>query len=64
MPDLQWDAEMAMKARFEDGRDDGIKAVALNLLQMGMSVNKIQEATNLSVERINELAQSSQSNAE
>lgn len=46
----------ALRACFEDGRDDGIKSVAMNLLNMGLTVEKIQEATKLSMERIKELA--------
>ena len=53
---LQYDNEKAIRASYEDGRDDGIESVALNLLNMGLTVEKIQEATKLSMERIKELA--------
>ena len=53
---LQYDNEKAILASYEDGRDDGIESVALNLLNMGLTVEKIQEATKLSMERIKELA--------
>ena len=53
---LQYDNEKAIRASYEDGRDDGIESVALNLLTMGLTVEKIQEATKLSMERIKELA--------
>ena len=54
---LQYDNEKAIRASYEDGRDDGIESVALNLLTMGLTVEKIQEATKLSIERIKELAE-------
>lgn len=53
---LQWEQDKAIRASYEDGRDDGIESVALNLLTMGLTVEKIQEATKLSIERIKELA--------
>lgn len=57
---LQWEQDKAIRASYEDGRDDGIskgiESVALNLLNMGLTVEKIQEATKLSFERIKELA--------
>lgn len=57
---LQWEQDKAIRASYEDGRDDGIsegiEKVALNLLNMGLTVEKIQEATKLSFERIKELA--------
>lgn len=56
MLSLEWNLDDALQARFEDGRDEGIESVALNLLNMGLTVEKIQEATKLSVERIKELA--------
>ena len=57
MLDLEWNQEIAMQARFDDGRDEGIETVAKNLLNMGIDFEKIQEATKLSLERINQLAQ-------
>ena len=53
---LQWEQDKAIRASYEDGRDDGIESVALNLLNMGLTVEKIHEATKLSMERIKELA--------
>lgn len=57
---LQWEQDKAIRASYEDGRDDGIsegiESVALNLLTMGLTVEKIQEATKLSIERIKELS--------
>ena len=53
---LQWEQDKAIRASYEDGRDEGIESVALNLLNMGLTVEKIQEATKLSFERIKELS--------
>ena len=53
---LQWEQDKAIRASYEDGRDDAIESVAMNLLDMGLTVEKIQEATKLSFERIKELA--------
>ena len=53
---LEWNMDDALQARFEEGRDEGIEAVALNLISMGINLDKIQEATKLSLERIKELA--------
>lgn len=55
---LQWDNELAMQARFEEGREEGIEFVALNMFRSGMTVDKIKELTQLSAERIQELANS------
>lgn len=41
----------------ERGRKAGIESVAINLINMGMAIEKIQEATSLSLEKIKELAQ-------
>lgn len=64
---LQWDKDSAIKASFDDGMEEGfqlgqnkgIETVALNLLNMGMSFEKVQAATKLSLERIKELANNS-----
>ena len=55
---LQWDNELALQARFEEGREEGIEFVAINMLRSGMTVDKIQELTQLSSECIQELANS------
>ena len=52
---LQWDNELAMQARFEEGREEGVEFVALNMLRSGMTVDKIKELTQLSTERLQEL---------
>ena len=61
---LEWNMDDALQARFDEGYEDGhnkginagIESVALNMLRSGMTVNKIQELTQLSSERIQELA--------
>lgn len=57
--DFQWDLDeakiawqnKAIKAH-EDGRNEERYSIALNLLKMGMTLDKIHEATKLSVEKI------------
>ncbi len=57
---LEWNMDDALQARFDEGRDEGINAgiesVALNMIRSGMNVDKIKELTQLSSERIQELA--------
>ena len=65
---LQWDKDSAIKASFDDGFDDGfedglqvgrnngIESVALNMLRRGKSFEDIQADTQLSLKRIEELA--------
>lgn len=57
---LQWEQDKAIRASYEDGRDDGIsegiEKVALNMIRSGLAFDKIQEFTKLSTERIKELA--------
>lgn len=52
---LQWEQDKAIRASYEDGRDDGIELVALNMLKDGESLDKILRFTKLSMERIKEL---------
>lgn len=58
---LQYDNEKAIRASYEDGRDDGIsegiEKVAINMIRSNMTIDKIQELTNLSTARITELAE-------
>ena len=57
---LEWNMDDALQARFDEGRDEGINAgiesVALNMLRRGKSLDDIHADTNLSLERIKELA--------
>ena len=63
---LEWNLDDALAARFEEGRNEGrdeginvgIESVALNMLRSGMTVDKIKELTQLSAERLQELATS------
>lgn len=52
---LEWNMDDALKARFEEGRDEGMESVALNMLRRGKSLDDIHADTNLSLERIKEL---------
>ena len=56
---LQWEQDKAIRASYEDGRDDGIsegiESVALNMIQSDEPLDKILKFTKLSVERIREL---------
>ena len=58
---LEWNLDDAKQAWFEDGvergMEQGIETIALNMLRMGMTVDKIHEATKLSPERIKKLAE-------
>lgn len=53
---LQWEKDKAIRASYEDGREDAIESVALNMIQDGEPLDKIIKFTKLSVERIKELA--------
>ena len=53
---LQYDNEKAIRASYEDGRDDGIESVALKMIRLGKSFADISEITDLSPERVAELA--------
>lgn len=57
---LQWEQEKAIRASYEDGRDDGIsegvEMVALKMIQRGKSFEEIREDTDLPLERIKKLA--------
>ena len=55
---LQWDNELAMQASFEECREEGIEFVVINMLRSDMTVDKIQELTQLSSERIQKIADS------
>ena len=54
---MEWDKNLAMQARFDDGRDNGIEFVALNMINEGESLEKICKLTALPLKRIEELAQ-------
>ena len=56
MLDYQWNLEDAKKVWVAEAIEQGVESVAINMLEMGMALDKIQEATKLSIERIKELA--------
>ena len=62
MLELQWDKDVALQARFQDGFDDGfnngIENVAVNMIRRGKTFEDIREDTRLPLERIKELANS------
>lgn len=53
---LQWEQDKAIRASYEDGRDEGIESVAVEMIQDGEPLEKIIKFTKLSMERIKELA--------
>ena len=55
---LQWDSDTALQARFDEGFEEEIEFVATNMIRKGLSFEEISELTNLSPERLKELAQS------
>lgn len=59
---LEWNMDDALQARFEEGRDEGIEEVAINMLRRGKSFDDIHADTNLSLERIKELAKNVENN--
>ena len=50
----------ALQARFQDGREEERKSIALNMIRSGLSTDKIHEFTKLSAERIKELEKNAQ----
>ena len=61
---LQWDKDVALQVRFADGYDDGknngIETVVLNMLKCGKNFAKIHADTDLPLQRIEELAKTLQ----
>ena len=59
MRTLEWNMDDALQARFDEGFDEGInigvESVVRNMLRSGMTFDKIQELTQLSFERIQDL---------
>jgi hypothetical protein len=53
---LQWDKDSAMKASYDDGKEEGIESVALKMIRRGKSFEEIQADTDLPIKRIEELA--------
>ena len=67
---LEWNLDDALVARFEEGYENGrnkginagLESVALNMLRRGKSFDDIHADTNLSLERIKELAKNVENN--
>ena len=55
MPLLSQIELMAQEKGREEGREEGTKKVAINLLRMGLSVEQVAQATELSLEQIQKL---------
>ena len=57
---LQWEQEKAIRASYEDGRDDGIsegiEKVALKMIRLGKPLEDILQITELPLEKIKKLA--------
>ena len=58
MLDLQWNLDDAKQAWHDEGFEQGIESVALKMIQRGKSFDEIADFTNLSLERIQQLADS------
>ena len=59
---MQWEQEKAIRASYEDGRDDGIsegiEKIALKMIRLGKPLEDILQITDLPIERIKKLAES------
>lgn len=53
---LEWDKNLALQARFDDGFDSGLESVAIKMIKHGKSFEEIQSDTDLPLERIEQLA--------
>lgn len=53
---LQWEQDKAIRASYEDGRDDGIESIALKMIRLGKPLEDILQITDLPIERIKKLA--------
>ena len=52
---LQWEQDKAIRASYEDGRDDGIESVALKMIRLGKPLEDIFQVTDLPLEKIEKL---------
>ena len=56
---MQWEQEKAIRASYEDGRDDGIsegiEKIALKMIRLGKPLEDILQITDLPIERIKKL---------
>ena len=66
MRNLEWNLDDALQARFEDGMEQGRneerEVVAVKLICMGLQFEDIQRATDLPLQRIQELADDNRDN--
>ena len=53
---LQWEQDKAIRASYENGRDDGIESIALKMIRLGKPLEDILQITDLPLERIKKLA--------
>ena len=53
---LQWEQDKAIRASYEDGRDDGIESIALKMIRLGKPLEDILQITDLPLEKIKKLA--------
>ena len=57
---LQWEQDKAIRASYEDGRDDGIsegiEKIALKMIRLGKPLEDILQITDLPIERIKKIA--------
>ena len=60
MLDLQWNFDDAKQAWFDEGLEQGIKtgveSVVINMIKAGLPFEQIQKFTQLSLDKISELA--------
>lgn len=53
---LQWEQNKAIRASYEDGRDDGIESIALKMIRLGKPLEDILQIIDLPLERIKKLS--------
>ena len=56
MRDLEWNMDDALQARFEEGREEERESIAVKLIRMGLNFSDIQKATDLPLQRLEQLA--------
>ena len=59
---LEWNMDDAKQAWFEDGVEQGIKAVAIKMLRKGKSLEEVAEFTDIPIQRLKELANENRDN--
>ena len=53
---LEWNMDDALQARYEDGRDEERESIAIKMLRKGKSFAEVHEFTDLSISRLEQLA--------